>query len=290
MTTPAAAVKVVVRIRPLNAYEQRDGDTPIVRAYAGDDGRQNRVIVDGQREETFEYATSLSETANECDVAKAANAQQLVQRVVDGRNATVLAYGQTAAGKTHTIDGLLPTVIDRIFKATNEGDFETSEVSVSYLEIYNEQVRDLLVPAPVQTDPDRPPPQPKALNLQNRLQGGVTVVGLSERKPRNALEAKRVLKEGGERRAAAATAMNDRSSRSHAVFEVRVETRRRGDAATRRGRFLLADLAGSESAGRTNESGNARTTRGADDQPVAAGPRPGHLGAVRAEEGRPRAL
>ena len=108
MTTPAAAVKVVVRIRPLNAYEQRDGDTPIVRAYAGDDGRQNRVIVDGQREETFEYATSLSETANECDVAKAANAQQLVQRVVDGRNATVLAYGQTAAGKTHTIDGLLP--------------------------------------------------------------------------------------------------------------------------------------------------------------------------------------
>ena len=258
MTTPAAAVKVVVRIRPLNAYEQRDGDSPIVRAYAGDDGRQNRVIVDGQREETFEYATSLSETANECDVAKAANAQQLVQRVVDGRDATVLAYGQTAAGKTHTIDGLLPTVIDRIFKATNEGDFETSEVSVSYLEIYNEQVRDLLVPAPVQTDPDRPPPQPKALNLQNRLQGGVTVVGLSERKPRNALEAKRVLKEGGERRAAAATAMNDRSSRSHAVFEVRVETRRRGDAATRRGRFLLADLAGSESAGRTNESGNAR--------------------------------
>ena len=148
MTTPAAAVKVVVRIRPLNAYEQRDGDTPIVRAYSGDDGRQNRVIVDGQREETFEYATSLSETANECDVAKAANAQQLVQRVVDGRNATVLAYGQTAAGKTHTIDGLLPTVIDRIFKATNDGDFETSEVSVSYLEIYNEQVRDLLVPAP----------------------------------------------------------------------------------------------------------------------------------------------
>ena len=60
MTTPAAAVKVVVRIRPLNAYEQRDGDTPIVRAYAGDDGRQNRVIVDGQREESFEYATSLS--------------------------------------------------------------------------------------------------------------------------------------------------------------------------------------------------------------------------------------
>ena len=143
MTTPAAAVKVVVRIRPLNAYEQRDGDTPIVRAYSGDDGRQNRVIVDGQREETFEYATSLSETANECDVAKAANAQQLVQRVVDGRNATVLAYGQTAAGKTHTIDGLLPTVIDRIFKATHEGDFETSEVSVSYLEIYNEQVFDL---------------------------------------------------------------------------------------------------------------------------------------------------
>ena len=50
-----------------------------------------------------------------------------------------------------------------------------ANVSVSYLEIYNEQVRDLLVPAPVQTDPDRPPPQPKALNLQNRLQGGVTV-------------------------------------------------------------------------------------------------------------------
>ena len=50
-------------------------------------------------------------------------------------------------------------------------------IVVSMMEVYNEQVRDLLVPAPVQTDPDRPPPQPKALNLQNRLQGGVTVVG-----------------------------------------------------------------------------------------------------------------
>ena len=258
MTTPSAAVKVVVRVRPLNAYEQRDGDTPIVRAYCGDDGRQNRVIVDGQREETFEYATSLGDAAHELDVVKATNAQQLVQRVVDGRNATVLAYGQTAAGKTHTIDGLLPTIIDRIFRATHDGNFEAVEVSVSYLEIYNEQVRDLLVEPLVQTDPDRPPPQPKALNVQTSLQGGVTVVGLSERKCASVLEAKRVLKEGGERRAAAATAMNDRSSRSHAVFEVRVETRRRGDAATRRGRFMLADLAGSESAGRTNESGNAR--------------------------------
>ena len=128
MTTPAAAVKVVVRIRPLNAYEQRDGDTPIVRAYRLEPRRAAEPRHCGWTTGRDLRVRDVAErNGQRVRRGRAANAQQLVQRVVDGRNATVLAYGQTAAGKTHTIDGLLPTVIDRIFKATHEGDFETSE-------------------------------------------------------------------------------------------------------------------------------------------------------------------
>ena len=107
-------------------------------------------------------------------MAKAANAQPV--SVVDGRNATVTTAG--GAGKTHTIDGLLPTVIDRIFKATNDGDFETSEV-VSYLEFTTSRCATCWCRRPYRRTPIDRLLSP-SVNLQNRLQGGVTVVGLSE--------------------------------------------------------------------------------------------------------------
>ena len=112
-------------------------------------------------------------------------------------------------------------------------------MSCSYLEIYNEQVRDLFGEGSEQ------------LAVRADRDGSTTVIGLTEITLDSAQDARDCLAVGAEKRVAAATLMNDKSSRSHAVFELKVCTRKKGTSGTKCGRFLLVDLAGSECAGRT---------------------------------------
>ena len=246
-------IKVVVRVRPLAANE---GDEAVCRTYAaGADAFDRCVTVEGVKDDSestnFEFARALDAAATQGEVYAATTAD-LVERVVGGRNATVLAYGQTGSGKTFTVqggddeaEGLMPRCVDDVFaRVAALGAGREARVTCTYLEIYNEQVRDLFG-----DDVE------KQLQVRTARDGSTLVAGLTEIPLESAQDARDCLAVGAERRQSAATSMNDQSSRSHAVFELKVAVREGGSATTRVGRFLLVDLAGSESAGRTGIEG-----------------------------------
>jgi len=191
--------------------------------------------------------------------------KNLLSDVLNGYNCTVFCYGQTGSGKTHTMQGsdssgpgvLILTVIDlfqMIERLKKERDVQ---VTVSYLEVYNEQIRDLL------RSRRKGETKPPNLMLLQDAQRGVRVAGLSEFKPRTAQEVLDLLKKGNENRMQAGTAANAASSRSHAVFQILVESRERTDtsAEVRIGKLSLIDLAGSERASETKNRG-LRLTEG----------------------------
>ena len=190
----------------------------------------------------------------------AATAREAVQSVLQGYNATVLAYGQTGTGKTHTMEGyddeelrgLIPRAVSDLFHLIRSSSSPSSHflVRASYIQIYNDTITDLLI-AP-SSSPSSPSPTP--LLIREDKVRGVFIGGLSEWVVRNTSEVMSLLKRGSAQRATGATKSNETSSRSHAVFMLTLEQTRRGDpspaAATApvflTARLNLVDLAGSE--------------------------------------------
>lgn len=184
----------------------------------------------------------------------------MVDHCMDGFNSTIFAYGQTGSGKTHTMmgdieiksssdAGLIPRVFEALFSAIEEKKeiVGTHSVKCSFLEIYNEEIMDLLDPA--------------MTGLQIRTGDatkGVYVQGLSETQVWNADDVLRLIQAGSENRSIAATKMNDRSSRSHSVFTASIEFQQvlpNGSKQTRCSKLNLVDLAGSERVGRSGVTG-----------------------------------
>ena len=172
----------------------------------------------------------------------------LVRQVVEvGLNATVLAYGQTSSGKTHTMRGSVedPGVIPRaavdlirLVEGMTDAEPSARSVMVSYMEIYNEEIRDLLADA--QT----------SLAIVSGASGGVVVQGLSERVVESVEEVMALLDRGDSVRRVGETRMNARSSRSHAIFRLAL-----GVEGGHRRELTLVDLAGSERLGKTGAEG-----------------------------------
>lgn len=171
----------------------------------------------------------------------------VVKAALGGFNGTVFAYGQTASGKTHTMlgspsePGIIPLAIDELFSHIHHQQSRRSySLRVSFLEIYNEQLRDLLAPPP-STFTLQPAKGPEIVEngmVKNLVERAVSL-------PEEVLE---VLKEGETRRRVGATDWNERSSRSHCVFIVTIESMSKADGSARTSKLNLIDLAGSESA------------------------------------------
>ncbi|GAA5871223.1 hypothetical protein JCM1840_000153 [Sporobolomyces johnsonii] len=179
-----------------------------------------------------------------------AKIRPVVQAALGGFNGTVFAYGQTASGKTHTMmgspsePGIIPLAIDELFTSIHkQNTHRTYSLRVSFLEIYNEHLRDLLAPA-------SPGPSSSTATIrQPEIVEGGTVKNLEERAVSMPQEVLEVLKEGENRRRVGATDWNERSSRSHCVFIVTIESMSRsGNGSARTSKLNLIDLAGSESA------------------------------------------
>jgi hypothetical protein len=179
--------------------------------------------------------------------------------VMNGLNACVFAYGQTGSGKTHTMlgdasdPGLIPlTLIDvfqRIEALKQSEPASKITVECSFFEVYNEKVRDLLSSSS-RSAPEKPP------KIRLHPTRGVFVDGLACRIVHSADEARRSLKDGMTERSTSSTLMNERSSRSHAVFQL-VITKIDGLRGVQRSALTnLVDLAGSE---RTKRTGTTET-------------------------------
>ncbi|ODQ67364.1 kinesin-domain-containing protein [Nadsonia fulvescens var. elongata DSM 6958] len=178
----------------------------------------------------------------------------LLDNVMNGINATVFAYGATGCGKTHTISGtreypgIIHLTMEELFLRIDElRDTNTVNVSLSYLEIYNETIRDLL-------EPDNG----LILSLREDNTKKITVSNLSTRQPDSVDDVMRLIEIGNENRTVSPTEANATSSRSHAVLQINIA--QKGRTAGLQEDYMFAtlsiiDLAGSERAAATRNSG-----------------------------------
>jgi hypothetical protein len=180
--------------------------------------------------------------------------QEMVQDLVDGIfkgiNCTVFSYGATGAGKSYTISGtpenpgVMPlAMLDLFQRLESQGDFD---VVVSYLEVYNETIRDLLAD------------DAKQLDVRESDNGSVVVTNLSTHSPSNEMQVMELLEKGNRNRTKCATKANETSSRSHAVFQINLQLKSGSSGPHTRvstGTLTLCDLAGSERASVTENKG-----------------------------------
>lgn len=177
--------------------------------------------------------------------------EPLVQSAIDGFNVCVLAYGQTGSGKTFTMlgeggeEGIITRAVEKLFRAKTEieelsrGE-KKAELSVELLEVYNEKVRDLLVP---NSSPDG---QELSLKVTANEAVGSKIIPVASQE-----EVLQILDKAQKRRCVKATTSNAVSSRSHMIFTILFEVQSKSGA-SRVGKLHVCDLAGSERLGKSN--------------------------------------
>ncbi|EXJ87147.1 kinesin family member 18/19 [Capronia epimyces CBS 606.96] len=214
------------------------------------------LVPSGKRvkDQTFGFDRVFDENASQGEVYETTT-RPLLDSVLDGYNATVFAYGATGCGKTHTITGTVqqPGIIfmamQELFERVGElATDKVTEVSLSYLEIYNETIRDLLVPGTAKG----------GLMLREDANQTVSVAGLSSHRPQNVQEVMDMIMKGNELRTMSPTEANATSSRSHAVLQINVAQKDRNASVEEphtMATLSIIDLAGSERASATKNRG-----------------------------------
>ncbi|XP_065186988.1 kinesin-like protein KIF3A [Sycon ciliatum] len=253
-------VRVVVRCRPLNSGERQNKCESAVHV----DEARGTIEIGGssaarhgdRQQRQFTFDTVFGPDSKQVNVYNL-TARPIVNSVLEGYNGTIFAYGQTGTGKTYTMEGdrrnpetcgIIPNSFAHIFghiaKAQEQAKFL---VRVSYLEIYNEEVRDLLGKD-----------QKARLEVKQRPDIGVYVKDLTSVAAKNADDMDRVMTVGNDNRSVGSTKMNATSSRSHAIFSITVECSEKGADGSehlRMGKLHLVDLAGSERQSKTGATG-----------------------------------
>lgn len=257
-------IQVVVRCRPFNLAERKANAHSVVEC----DSARKEVSVrtagltDKTSRKTYTFDMVFGASTKQIDVYRSVVCP-ILDEVIMGYNCTIFAYGQTGTGKTFTMEGerspnevytweedplagIIPRTLHQIFEKLTDNGTEFS-VKVSLLEIYNEELFDLLS---------------SSTDVSERLQmfddprnkRGVIIKGLEEITVHNKDEVYQILEKGAAKRTTAATLMNAYSSRSHSVFSVTIhmkETTIDGEELVKIGKLNLVDLAGSENIGRS---------------------------------------
>ncbi|KAM6114088.1 LOW QUALITY PROTEIN: kinesin-like protein KIF19 [Pterocles gutturalis] len=249
---------VALRIRPINEAEAEEGAALVAHRV----GEQRVVLMDPRedpnetmranrsREKTFVFDMVFDHRATQEEVY-VSTTKSLIEGVISGYNATIFAYGPTGAGKTYTMlgtdcePGIYIRTFDDLFKALEATAEEMDyRVSMSYLEIYNEVIHDLLNPSS------------GFLDLREDPRGNIQIAGITEVSTTNAQEIMELLMKGNKHRTQEPTAANKMSSRSHVVLQVTVmQKRQRAGEEVRIGKLFMVDLAGSERAAQTRNRG-----------------------------------
>eukprot|EP01134_Creolimax_fragrantissima_P002322 CFRG2322T1 len=281
-------VQVVVRCRVRNETEKKGGHTNVVKCNA-----RNRDTVDvmcpNGLTATFAFDNVFGPTTTQHEVYQEI-ASDTLGDVLRGYDCTIFAYGQTGSGKTYTMlgekglsgdwtlsphAGLIPRVLNELFGAL-ERSLKEFTVSVSFLELHNNKLLDLLV-----LD-DRKPPK-----MMTNADGNDVMIGMEKPDVNGLSEAYKVLAQGLKKRKVASTKMNSNSSRSHTIFTVYVditETNADGEEIKRNGSLNLVDLGGSENIERSGAVNARAREAGNINQDLV------HLGTVirnLVEGGRP---
>ncbi|GAB1295424.1 Centromere-associated protein E [Apodemus speciosus] len=244
-----AAVAVCVRVRPLNSREELEEATHV---YWKTD---NNTIYQSDGGKSFQFDRVFHSEETTKNVYEEI-AVPIISSAIQGYNGTIFAYGQTASGKTHTMMGsedclgVIPRAIHDIFKRIKKFPEREFLLRVSYMEIYNETITDLLCNAQ----------KMKPLIIREDINRNVYVADLTEEVVYTAEMALKWLATGEKNRHYGITKMNQRSSRSHTIFRMILESREKGESSSCDGSIKvshlnLVDLAGSERAAQTGAEG-----------------------------------
>ena len=247
------SVKVVVRCRPLGTKEMEEQRECIVNVDMSQGFIQicNPSNIKEIKSFTFDHTYDYRATQ---ELIFSQTALPILESVMEGYNGTIFAYGQTGTGKTYTMEGndnetdkgIIPRSIDWIFNNIKNYPAQQFLVRVYFVEIYNEEVRDLL--SKVKRQKLNVREKDKVFYVEN-----VTVI-----QAENSQMTLDIMKAGRVNRATGATKMNPGSSRSHSIFSITVEsstTDEAGEAHYKVGKLNLVDLAGSERQSKTESTG-----------------------------------
>lgn len=262
-------IQVFIRLRPLNQRERDIKSLGVIEVV------NNREVVVRQSQQTnhtkkFTFDRAFAPNASQLQVYQEV-VSPLIEEVLNGYNCTVFAYGQTGTGKTHTmvgehtgsdthwqndpLAGIIPRALSQLFDELRLTNTEYT-VRVSYLELYNEELFDLL-----STSEDNS----KLRIYEDVTRKGSNIVnGLEEVTVFNKNEVYKIMAQGQERKRVASTLMNAQSSRSHTVFTIVVhmkENSPEGEELMKIGKLNLVDLAGSENISKAGSDNPAKKER-----------------------------
>jgi len=274
----AANINVAVRVRPENEREQagnydkvvevidksmlvfdRQGDGDDVFFFKGKRQGMRDLNKKAKKDKTFTFDNVYGPDSTNEEVFESTT-KNVVSTLLEGYNCCVFAYGATGAGKTFTMlgskekPGIISLTMSEVFNRVEQLNEETTfEIFMSYLEVYNETIRDLL-------DTN------KVLNVREDTKNGTSIPGLSVHKPRGPDEVLKLLKYGNSNRSQHPTDHNKESSRSHAVMQIIVQQKAKDSglsAEVKTAKLSMIDLAGSEKGTATGHKG-ARFREGAN--------------------------
>ncbi|XP_056382654.1 kinesin-like protein KIF18A isoform X2 [Hyla sarda] len=261
-------VRVVVRVRPPNEREKVANFTNVVQVvdkhilvfdpkveevnfFHGRSAANRDIAKKKNKDLKFVFDCVFDENSTQQEIFDQTT-KFVLDGVLNGYNCTVLAYGATGAGKTHTMLGspgqpgvMYLTMMDLYNRIDSMKDEKLCNVAVSYLEVYNEQIRDLLGNS-------------GSLAVREDAQKGVVVQGLTLHQPKSAENILQLLDYGNKNRTQHPTDMNATSSRSHAVFQIYLRQQDKSASINQNvkiAKMSLIDLAGSERASATNAKG-----------------------------------
>lgn len=226
-------MRVALRVRPLVGRELYESPNICVTCYPESD----QLVIGKDRTFTFDKVFDIPSRQQAIFDGCVKN---LVLGCFAGFNATVLAYGQTGSGKTHTMGsgytigikeeelGIIPRVIRLIFDEVDKRKHKAEFIiKCSFLEIYNEELNDLLEPGSVGSQGQQNVLerfiQKKEITIREEKNGNISVFGLKEEKVSSYEELAACLDRGSNFRSTASTLMNNCSSRSHAIFTISIE-------------------------------------------------------------------
>ncbi|XP_053678101.1 chromosome-associated kinesin KIF4A [Anopheles nili] len=257
------SVKVAVRIRPMSKTERDRGCQSVVEQPVPN--QPQIVICSGSSTaDMFSFNNVFPPSTTQAHLYKK-SVSELLDKLFEGYNVTILAYGQTSSGKTYTMGtdftgelsetmGVIPRAIKDIFRTIANGASDANSASditatCSFIELYQDNVFDLLA--------EKCGSERQALDIRETVTGNIILQGLTEMPIATAEDTFDCLVRGSTGRIVRATAMNNVSSRSHAIFTINILRSVQGEPnSTIRSKFHLVDLAGSERSKKTGTTGD----------------------------------
>lgn len=247
----AENVRVYIRVRPLHKKEKSQNIKNVVHM----DCNENLLTLikpytTNEKPKTFKFDHIFPESTTQMEIYRRV-ALPVVDKVLNGYNGTIFAYGQTGTGKTYTmsghqksddIKGIIPNTFSHIFSQIARSNDKTFVVTVTYVEIYNEDIRDLLS-------------KNNKLEIREIPSLGVYIKDLVGCPVSSVESMVDLMNRGNTNRITRSTMMNDVSSRSHAIFSIRIEMKDQVTNKSTTGKLNLVDLAGSERLAKTQATG-----------------------------------